>query len=220
MVLKLIIGILLGYLVGAIPFGLIVGKVSRGVDIRDHGSGKMGGTNVLRTLGIKAGLLVLLADCGKGIASVLLAGLIFGDGNTIAVGSLDLGVNAARSMAGLAAVAGHTWPIYIGFKGGRGVSTYSAALFTLSPLYTLFPFALAMVVLASWRYVSLASVIGVSASVVVMACLTALGKQPGEFLVYTVLGSALVVFSHLDNIARLREGTERRLGDREPIGAT
>jgi glycerol-3-phosphate acyltransferase PlsY len=220
MVLKLISGILLGYLIGAIPIGLIVGKLARGVDIRDHGSGKMGSTNVLRTLGVKAGILVLLADCGKGIAAVLLAGLIFGKGHTIAIGNFDIGVNIARAVAGLAAVVGHTWPIYIGFKGGRGVSTYSAALFILSPLYTLCPFALAMVVLASWRYVSLASIVGVASSVVVMACLVALGKQPGEFLVYTVLGAALVIFSHRDNIARLRAGEERRLGEREPISAS
>jgi glycerol-3-phosphate acyltransferase PlsY len=217
MVLKLISGIILGYLIGAIPIGLIVGKLVRGVDIRDHGSGKMGSTNVLRTLGLKAGMFVLLADCGKGIAAVLLAGLIFGSGHVIAIDDFNFGVNYARALAGLAAVVGHTWPVYIGFKGGRGVSTYSAALFTLSPMYTLFPFALAMVVLASWRYVSLASVIGVLASVVVMACLVALGKEPGAFLVYTVLGSALVVFSHSDNIARLRTGTERRLGEREPV---
>lgn len=178
MVLKLICSILLGYLIGAIPIGLIVGKLAKGVDIRDHGSGKMGSTNVLRILGVKAGILVLLADCGKGIAAVMLAGLIFGNGHTIAIGSYNIGVNVVRATAGLAAVVGHTWPIYIGFKGGRGVSTYSAALFTLSPLYTLFPFALAMVVLVSWRYVSLASVIGVASSVVVMACLVALGKQP------------------------------------------
>ena len=220
MVLKLISGILLGYLIGAIPIGLIVGKLARGVDIRDHGSGKMGSTNVLRTLGVKAGILVLLADCGKGIAAVLLAGLIFGNGHVITIGSLDIGVNIARAVAGLAAVVGHTWPVYIGFKGGRGVSTYSAALFILSPLYTLFPLALAMVVLASWRYVSLASVIGVAASVVVMACLIALGKQPDVFLVYTVLGSALIIFSHRDNIARLRAGKERRLGEREPSSAS
>jgi glycerol-3-phosphate acyltransferase PlsY len=220
MVLKLISGIMLGYLIGAIPIGLIVGKMARGVDIRDHGSGKMGSTNVLRTLGVKAGILVLLADCGKGIAAVLLAGLIFGSGHVIAINDFDISVNSARAVAGFAAVVGHTWPIYIGFKGGRGVSTYSAALFALSPMYTLFPFALAMVILASWRYVSLASLIGVAASVVVMACLVALDKQPGGFLVYTVLGSALVIFSHRDNIARLRAGTERRLGERELVSAS
>jgi acyl phosphate:glycerol-3-phosphate acyltransferase len=220
MVLKLIFSILLGYLIGAIPIGLIVGKLARGVDIRDHGSGKMGSTNVLRTLGVKAGIFVLLADCGKGIAAVLLAGLVFGKGNVISIGSWDISVNVARAAAGLAAVVGHTWPIYIGFKGGRGVCTYSAALFTLSPLYTLFPFALAMVVLASWRYVSLASIIGVASSVVVMACLVALGKQPDIYLVYTVIGSALVIFSHRDNIDRLRSGKERRLGQREPLNTT
>lgn len=220
MVLKLISGIVLGYLIGAIPIGLIVGIMARGVDIRDHGSGKMGSTNVLRTLGVKAGILVLLADCGKGIAAVLLAGLIFGSGHVVAIGDFDIGINSARATAGFAAVVGHTWPIYIGFKGGRGVSTYSAALFALSPMYTLFPFALAMVILASWRYVSLASLIGVAASVVVMACLVALDKQPGGFLVYTVLGSALVIFSHRDNIDRLRAGTERRLGEREPVSAS
>jgi glycerol-3-phosphate acyltransferase PlsY len=161
-----------------------------------------------------------MADCGKGIAAVLLAGLVFGHGHVITIGSWDIGVNVARAAAGLAAVVGHTWPIYIGFKGGRGVSTYSAALFTLPPLHTLYPFALAMVVLALWRYVSLASVIGVASSVVVMACLVALGKQPEVFLVYTVLGSALVIFSHRDNIARLRAGEERRLGEREPNSAS
>jgi glycerol-3-phosphate acyltransferase PlsY len=217
MVLKLIICILLGYLIGAIPFGLIVGKLAKGVDIRNHGSGKMGSTNVLRTLGIKAGILVLLADCGKGIASVFLAAVIYGKGNIITIGNLDLDVNFARSLSGLAAVVGHTWPVYIGFKGGRGVSTYSAALFTLSPVYALFPLALALIVLASWRYVSLASIIGVSASILAMSVLVALGKQPGEYLIYTVIGATLVVFSHKDNIERLRSGTERRFGDREPV---
>ena len=93
MVLKLISGIILGYLIGAIPIGLIVGKLVRGVDIRNHGSGKMGSTNVLRTLGFKAGIFVLLADCGKGIAAVLLAGLIFGSGHVIAINDVNFGVN-------------------------------------------------------------------------------------------------------------------------------
>ena len=112
---------LIGYLLGSLPMGLIAGKVVRGVDIRDYGSGKTGFTNALRTIGLKAALLVLLGDALKGAVPVLIARLLSDDAY-------------AQMVAGLAAVVGHDWPVFAGFRGGRGVTTFFGVLLAMNPL--------------------------------------------------------------------------------------
>lgn len=191
--------IFLGYLIGAIPFGLVVGKLAQGVDVREYGSGKMGATNVLRILGAKVGVLVFAADLAKGAVAVLLSRAI-------------LDTHAAAVGAATAAIVGHNWPVYIRFWGGRGVTTALGGLFALAPLVGVGCLGIGGIVIAWSRYVSLGSMAGALSGGIIMTPLVALDRQPVEFLVYALIASSLIVFQHRDNISRLRSGTERKLG--------
>jgi glycerol-3-phosphate acyltransferase PlsY len=196
---RLVAVIFLGYLIGAIPFGLVVGKLTRGVDVREYGSGKMGATNVLRTLGVRVGVLVFAADLAKGAAAVLLSKAI-------------LDTHAAAVAAAITAIVGHNWPVYVRFWGGRGVTTALGGLSALAPLVAAGCLGIGVVIIAWSRYVSLGSMAGALSGGIIMASLVALDRQPVEFLVYALIASCLIIFQHRDNIARLRSGTERRLG--------
>ncbi len=196
---RLVAVIFLGYLIGAIPFGLVVGKLTRGVDVREYGSGKLGATNVLRTLGAKVGVLVFAADLAKGAAAVLLSRAI-------------LDTHAAAVAAAITAIVGHNWPVYVRFWGGRGVTTALGGLSALAPLVAAGCLGIGVVIIAWSRYVSLGSMAGALSGGIIMASLVALDRQPVEFLIYALIASCLIIFQHRDNIARLRSGTERRLG--------
>jgi len=211
MLLKLVVIILLSYLLGAIPFGLIIGKLARGIDVRKHGSGKTGFANVLRTAGAKAGVLTFAADVGKGILAALLGGIIVGESAAM-VGPLVFDFEAAQVVAAIAAVAGHNWSLYIRFEGGRGVDTSLGGLIAMSPLIGLACLAVGLIVILIWRYVSLGSMSGAGSSILILIPLVALGHEPVEYLIYGTIATALVVYQHRDNIARLRAGSERRLG--------
>lgn len=201
----------LGYLVGGLPFGLLVGRIARNVDLRAHGSGRTGATNALRTLGPRAAAVVLVLDLAKGIAAVLVARLLLGAQGREAA-------EWAAAAAGSAAVLGHVYSPFIGFRGGRGVATTAGGLLALAPL------ALAIVVpvvlLVAWRsrYMSLASVLGASLAPVVTGALVVIGRGEAADVGYALVAGAIVLIAHRDNIARLRSGTERKIGDRE--GAT
>ena len=201
---------LAGYLLGAIPFGLIVGRLAGGVDLRRVGSGRTGATNALRTIGARGAALVFVLDLAKGLAAVLLAAAVYQAGPA---GSAAW----VAAMAGFAAVAGHVWSVFIRFSGGRGVATSTGALLGLAPLAL--TFLVPMVVLLIWRsrYVSLGSVSAALVSPIVVAVLFALGMAPLAAIAYALAAGLLVTFAHADNIARLRAGTERRLGQREQV---
>jgi len=201
-VLEFIAIVLLSYLLGAIPFGIVATKLTRGVDVRDYGSGKIGATNVLRSAGGKAGLLTLIPDVAKGTVPVLIAWLV-------------LHSHAAQVVAALAAMAGHNWPIYANFRGGRGVGPYVGGM---AAMY--WPVALAcgpgvgLGVAALTRYVSLGSIFVVLSSLMAMLLMVLIGTQPTEYLIYAGVGGGLILFQHRDNIQRLCAGTERKLGER------
>jgi glycerol-3-phosphate acyltransferase PlsY len=201
------VAVLVGYLLGAIPFGLIIGRVTRGIDIRDYGSHRTGATNALRTLGARAAAFVFILDVAKGVTAVLLARTLFGG---------DPLVEWAAAAAGLAAVIGHNWSVFIGFTGGRGVATSTGALGALAPwaLLVLAP----VVVLVIWRsrFVSLGSITGSLLSPVVVAALALADLAPMPAIAYAAAAGVLVTVAHSDNIARLRAGTERRIGHEEP----
>jgi acyl phosphate:glycerol-3-phosphate acyltransferase len=198
---------LIGYVLGAIPFGLIIGRVSRGIDIREFGSHRTGATNALRTLGLRAAAFIFVLDVAKGVAAVLLARTLFG---------ADPLVEWAAAAAGLAAVIGHNWSVFIGFTGGRGVATSTGALGALAPwaLLVLAP----VVVLLIWRsrFVSLGSITGSLLSPFVVAAFALAGLAPPPAIAYAAAAGLLVTAAHADNIARLRAGTERRIGQKEP----
>ncbi len=192
------------YLVGSIPVGLIVCKLWGGIDPREHGSGSMGATNVLRTVGKKAAAFVLAVDFGKG---VLVVGLTL----LLAPGSYLL-----QGMAGLLVIIGHTWPVFAGFKGGKGIATGWGAILVLSPLaavLTLIGLAIALLT----RYVSLGSIIGAALGVVGLIVLAIANvpidfvNAPIEYLAFAIPAVVVILFSHRENVTRLLKGTENRL---------
>ncbi|MFC1952079.1 glycerol-3-phosphate acyltransferase [Chloroflexota bacterium] len=129
---RFVAAVVVGYLLGSIPFGLLISKRSSKVDVRQYGSGKIGATNVLRTAGKKAGILVAVLDILKGVLAVVFAGLIVSRGYLV-VGDFGLGVLVAQVLAALAAMAGHNWSIFLKFKGGRGVATFMGGADSFMP---------------------------------------------------------------------------------------
>jgi acyl phosphate:glycerol-3-phosphate acyltransferase len=194
---------ILGYLVGAIPSGVIVGRL-RGVDPRAGGSGRTGATNALRTLGAGLAVVVLAADVLKGAAAAWLGAAV--------AGALDGSPAWGAALGGVGAVIGHVRSIFIGFTGGRGVATGGGAMLVLAPLAVL-P-AVPVLVLAIWRtrYVSLGSVLAAATVAAAAVVLAMIGIVATEAALAAVVIGGLVILAHADNIARMRAGTERRLG--------
>jgi glycerol-3-phosphate acyltransferase PlsY len=196
--------IILGYLIGSIPVGLIICKVTRGIDIREHGSGNIGMTNVMRTIGVKAGVLVFFADMAKGAVAVALAWPIFSSSPEMV---------AWGQMAGAAsAVIGHSWPVYIGFRGGKGIATGFGALMVIFWPVGLIAFAIFLAVVGLSRYVSLGSILGSLTMLVVMIPFVVYGSEPFAYIVLGLVVVPIVIFRHRDNIRRLFAGTESKIG--------
>ena len=198
---------LLTYLLGGIPFGLIIAKLSGIEDIRKLGSGNIGATNVWRVAGAKVALWVFFFDIGKGVAAVSVAKLIFRHFN-ISMMSMELFL----AICGIAAVLGHVFPVYLGFKGGKGVNTGLGVVATLLPMQTLISFVAFMLTLLLSRYVSLGSIIAV-----ITLCSTLLIQKFGInqpvstiYLSMAVILGVLVIFAHRKNILRIIDGTENR----------
>jgi len=194
----LLLPILIGYIVGSLPIGYLVSRRARGVDLRRVGSGNVGAANVYRTSGLPMAIAVMIADVGKGAGAVLLAGpsTSLGTGGTTAVA------------AGVAAVVGHVYPVWLGFRGGKGVATASGVFGVLSPVPTAIAAAAFTLTVARTRYVSLGSIVA-TALLPVVEWLT-----PGLRAVdigATVV-AALILFRHRGNMARLWSRTERALG--------
>jgi len=203
--LLLVAVVVIGYLLGSVPSGQIVGWLAGGVDLSKHGSGKTGTTNALRTLGWGAAAAVFFGDLAKGIAAVLLAHVLFGG---------HAAQHWAEVLAGFAAVLGHNWSIFIKLKGGRGVAVSMAIFYLICWPAALLSTAIAVVVLLVSRFVSLASLIGAVVGLVLLTAFVVWGTTPVPYLVYGVLAAALIWLRHIDNIQRLLAGTERKLGQR------
>ncbi len=192
------LAVLAAYVVGAIPVGYLIARAFGIADIRAHGSGNIGATNVLRTAGKLPAVLTLVGDLAKGCAAVAVASAIVA------------GAPVPTAAAAVAAVIGNCWSVFLGFRGGKGVATGIGALMRLAPWATL-PAALVwLIVAATFRYASLASLIAV-----VLVPLGALVLGMGwPRVVAPLLIAAVIVVRHRDNIARLVAGTERRIGER------
>jgi len=198
--------VVLGYLIGAIPSGVIMGRLSRGIDVREHGSGSSGMTNVSRTIGASAGVLVFLVDVAKGVAAVALAWLIFDSSSaTFAWGQVA---------GGCAAVIGHNWPAYIGFRGGRGVATGFGALLVISWPVGLASLAIFLMAVIIFRYVSLGSVLAALTMLVAIIPFIALDVEPLASLLYALIIAPVIIFRHRGNIQRLLTGTEPKISRR------
>lgn len=193
--IKPLVCLVFGYLLGSLNFAIVYSKL-RGDDIRRHGSGNAGSTNVLRVYGKKSAALVFTLDILKGVFAVILARLIFK-------------TEGAQCAAALGAVLGHNFPLYYGFSGGKGVATSFAALLALDVRVALAALAVFAVVLIISRYVSLAS-ISAAAAVIVFSFIFE-GKL-NEFTVFCTIMGVLCIIRHHSNISRLIRGTENKLG--------
>jgi len=189
----------IGYLMGSIPSGIIAGRLAQGIDIRDYGSGKMGFTNALRTIGLKASLPILVADLAKGALPVVIARVLSDNAYVQTVG-------------GLAAVAGHDWPVFAGFRGGRGVTTSFGVLLGMNPLVGVALIPVAVAIAFVTRYMSVMSISGAVLATVVLVALAAADLLPAAYAVYAGLTGALVIVLHRENIQRLLAGTEPKIG--------
>jgi len=193
-----VLAVIAAYLVGAVPIGWLVARAFGVGDIRRHGSGTIGATNVLRTLGRLPAIVTLLGDVLKGYLAVVL-------GTTLGGGEPTVSAAAA-----VAAVAGNCWSVFLGFRGGKGVATGLGALLWLAPWATLAAVPVFVVIVASFRYVSLGSLL--AAACVPLGAL--LLGYPRASVLASLLIAAIIVGRHHANIARLRAGTESRLGQR------
>ena len=198
--------VLLGYLLGAIPYGLIIGRLAGGVDLRRYGSGRTGATNALRTIGAKGAALVFVLDFAKGLVAVLLVRWLWGGDPLL--------TEWIAGAAGFAAIVGHVWSVFIRFTGGRGVATSTGGLVGMAPWSLLVLAPVVFIVIWRSRYVSLGSVSGALLAPLVVAILFLAGLASGAAIVYALASGVLVTVAHADNIARLRAGTERKLGQK------
>ncbi len=188
---------LAAYILGSIPFGLILAKLFGRTDVRKEGSGNIGATNVARVAGPVAGILTLILDVAKGSAAVLLAARLSQDSATWMM------------IAALAALAGHCFPIWLKFKGGKGVATAAGMFLVLCPLAFLGSVILFVLVVAFWRYVSLASISAAAAIPLLMYFLWAPRHAPPLVITLGSLAAALlIVCKHAGNIRRLAQGVE------------
>ena len=189
----------LSYFLGSIPWGYFVLQWYKGVDIRDHGSGRIGMSIVLRTSGRRGAVPVLLLDLAKGVAAVIFARYI-------------LGAGYGEVFAGFMALVGHNWPIFLSFRGGRGIATGLGALSVMAPVSALIGALVFIPVTLFTRYLSLGSVLGVICASGSLIAMIFIGLYSLEYGVYGITAGTIIIWQHSDNIKRLFEGTERRLG--------
>ncbi|HGS8848729.1 TPA: glycerol-3-phosphate 1-O-acyltransferase PlsY [Clostridioides difficile] len=190
------------YLLGNISTSYIVAKQIAGVDIRTQGSGNAGSTNVLRTLGKRAGAMTFLGDVLKGVMAVLIS--------EFAARLVGIDTLLAGYLAVICVVAGHNWPAVLGFRGGKGVATSLGAMLAVNPVITLMCLAVFILVVAITKYVSLGSVVGIGCSPIFMIMV----KNKAGLIVALFL-TASVIYNHRANIKRLLNGTERKIGQKK-----
>ena len=195
-----IAGIAAGYLLGSIPTGLWIGRWRGGGDIRASGSGRTGATNTFRTLGLKWSVLVLAIDAAKGAAPILIVMAAF-DSPT------------GEVLGGLAAIVGHQFPIFAGFRGGRGAATALGATLAAAPIAIAAAVITAAPLLAGTRVMSLSVLCGATSGALAVGLFAAFGGLPGAYIGFAAGAWALIAVGHRDNIQRIAAGTERVFGE-------
>jgi glycerol-3-phosphate acyltransferase PlsY len=214
--------VLLSYVVGSIPTSIIVSKLMRGIDIRDHGSGNAGGTNVARVLGWRAGILVILVDIMKGYAATqVIPNLMYGPipfQNRTPFEDYTV----IQIIAGCAAILGHIWTAFGGFRGGKGIATAGGVLAGLATIEVLAAVGVFIVVFFVSRYVSLGSLsaaVSLPVAMLLRHNVFHAELQGYNTLIFFTIGiTLLLVYTHRENIRRLRAGTERRLTAQSLLG--
>jgi glycerol-3-phosphate acyltransferase PlsY len=197
-ILLQILAVVVSYLLGAVPFGLLFSRLFSNVDVRTVGSGNIGATNVLRASGKKAAVLTLLADCFKGLLPVLAVKFLFQD-------------DAVAALSGAGAVLGHNFPVYLGFKGGKGVATSYGVVLATAPLIGIACLAAWLITALIWRYSSLSALL----SFVLYPVLTFAShnnSKPAGLLSLFIFG--MIYCRHRENIKRLIAGTEPKIGQK------
>ncbi len=211
---SLIFIILLSYLIGSIPFGLIVGKIAKGIDIRKYGSGNIGSTNVSRILGFKYGLITQIGDILKGVVPTLIIAPIFYSKSPFQDYIPINDYTFIQILAGIAAVCGHIWTIFAGFRGGKGVNTAVGILIGLAPIDLLISFGIFLLVLIISGYVSLGSIIAAISFPTIMFIRENIFKVSitgySTLIVFAIILSLIIIFTHRSNIDRLLAKKENR----------
>jgi acyl phosphate:glycerol-3-phosphate acyltransferase len=200
--MPVLLAAVIGYLLGAIPTGMVVARVYRNVDLTAHGSGRTGATNVLRTLGSGAAAVAFAGDFLKGVLAVAAVKFFIAPDNTW-----------VEMVAAIAAVVGHSYSVFIRFKGGRGVVTGFGASLVAAPVLMLVAFGIGVLLVLLTRYVSLGSVVGAILGGLLM-CGLAYAQADPAWALWGVLVGGFIVVAHKDNIERLIAGKERKLGER------
>ena len=185
--------IIAAYLIGSIPNGLIFGKLIWKKDLRRFGSHNIGATNAWRILGRKAGLLIFILDFIKGQLGVMLGGCLIGTPGAMVIG-------------GVLAMVGHIFPLFIGFKGGKGVATGLGVISALMPKITAIIFIVWLVLTLLTRYVSIGSIVAALLAPILAACF----KQPAEYFSFALVAAVVIVWTHRENIKRLKVGRENK----------
>lgn len=201
-IILMVVLLVSSYLIGAIPFGLVVGKIFFGVNLFEHGSLSMGATNAFRILGWKAGAMVFVADFLKGLLVTLFAGLVLPDAPWVQAG------------VAVIAVVGHSWSVFAGFRGGRGVATAFGAVWVIYPIAGLAAGIVSISIVVAMRYVSLGSLLGTISALIVgfVLYVTGLWRSPWG-LAFMAPTAALIIWQHRPNIGRLATGTELQLAE-------
>lgn len=200
--LSYILVIIIAYLLGNISTSYIIAKKMIGVDIRTQGSGNAGSTNVLRTLGKKAGAMTFIGDLLKGVLAVLIGKVI------ASISGVDVAIAGYLGVIGV--VSGHNWPAFLGFRGGKGVATSLGSMIAINPILALSCFGVFLVIVAITKYVSLGAVVSISLSPVMMII-----TKNNKGLLATLFLTMSVIYTHRENIKRLLNGTERKLGEKK-----
>ncbi|MFB2919151.1 MULTISPECIES: glycerol-3-phosphate 1-O-acyltransferase PlsY [Aerosakkonema] len=199
--------VLVSYLLGSFPTGYLAARILKGIDIREQGSGSIGATNVLRTLGKGPAIVVLLVDAAKGALAIALAHLAYSFSSTA-----GLSLATLVTLAGLAAIIGHSWPIWLNFKGGKSVATSLGILLAMSWQVGLATFGVFAVMLAITRIVSFSSIVG---AIAVSLLMFGFG-QPLPYQIFAIAAGIYVIWRHRSNIQRLLAGTEPKIGQKLP----
>lgn len=204
---QLLLIILLSYFLGSIPFGIIVTRLWMGIDIREHGSKNPGATNVYRVVGSVPALIVLLLDIGKGLFATLLLSRISFDQPILSLVTLMI-------LAGVAVILGHTFPVFTGFKGGKGVATGLGVMVSLAPLETVIALLLFVLIVSITRYVSLGSLCSATFILLALTFEKYYLHNPisSVLLVMVLLLAIFIFYTHRSNIKRLLNGTENKFG--------
>jgi glycerol-3-phosphate acyltransferase PlsY len=197
-IFRYVIMIALGYLMGSIPMGYLVVRLLKGTDIRQHGSGRTGGTNVWRAAGLGAAMLTVSGDFLKGMIAVWIAKVILGN-------------SIGQVLVGVAAIAGHNWSVFLGWRGGAGTITNLGVISMLSLPVALALMAAGLLVIVISRYASVASLAVVTLAPIIFLILALFAHHPLLHALYGLLAGTTVVLAHRHNIVRLLAGTERRL---------